>query len=237
VLPIELELIVWPPWPAVKRSPACPPPSGRDLPSLVLRPSARALALPFCAMLLRCRIHTETLGMPQPHGSAPPVAWWQRLIQRAGASRPVSAALAPILHLVDAPILRLSSGRHSLTQWLLGFPVMMVTTVGAKTGRLRPKPLAALQDGEHIVLVASSYGRRHHPGWYYNLRHHPYAWVGVGALKRLYRAREAMGEERDSYWVRATQAYLGFAAYARRATGRTIPVVVLSPERDEAGRP
>jgi len=177
----------------------------------------------------------EASSIPGLGRTAPSAPGWQRLIQRAAAWRPASALLAPTLHLVDAPILRLSAGRHSLTRWLTGLPVILVTTIGARTGRPRTTPLVALQDGKRIVLIASSYGRLHQPGWYYNLRRHPHALIALGQLKRSYRAREALAEEREAYWAQAIHAYPGFAAYARRAPGRVIPVIVLTPEDEDAG--
>jgi deazaflavin-dependent oxidoreductase (nitroreductase family) len=77
------------------------------------------------------------------------------------------------LHHLDRPVLRLSRGRYSLTRLLAGLPVVTVTTIGAKSGQPRSLPLVALPDGEHVILIASNYGQKHHPAWYYNLRAHP----------------------------------------------------------------
>src|SRR3954452_10840670 len=102
-------------------------------------------------------------------------SWWQRLLQRLVALRPASWFFARTLHPLDRLLLRLSHGRVSVPGVLTGLPVIMLTTIGAKTGKLRTVPVVGLSDGGKIVVIASNYGQAHHPGWYYNLRAHPEA--------------------------------------------------------------
>ena len=157
-------------------------------------------------------------------------AGWQRVMQRVAASRPGSWFFSRTLHYVDVPVLRLSRGRLSIPTLVAGLPVIALTTTGAKTGRTRTTPLVALPDGDRLVVIASSWGRRRHPSWYYNLRANPEATVTVRGQTATYTAREATQAERERYWQQAVGVYPGYAAYERRAAGRRIPVLVLEPK-------
>lgn len=151
------------------------------------------------------------------------------LVKRLAASGPGSWFLAPILHRLDAPVIRWSGGRQSLTNWLTGLPVVILTTTGAKSGRPRTLPLVGLLDGPRVVLIASNFGRRSAPGWFYNLKAQPQAELIVAGQAGRYLAREAEDEERERYWRMAVGMYAGFAAYARRAAHRRIRIMVLEP--------
>ncbi len=170
---------------------------------------------------------------------------WQRRVQRLAAARWASALLAPILHRLDLPLMRISRGRVSLTSLLTGLPVVALTTIGARTGKPRCVPLVAIPasalplaeqterppvvSGEQVILIASNFGRQHHPGWYYNLRANPRAWLESGGLCGAYLARLAEGEERERLWQMAEQLYSGYSAYRRRAAHREIGIFVLTP--------
>ena len=156
-------------------------------------------------------------------------AGWQRMMQRVAASRPGSWFFSRTLHYFDIPALRLSRGRLSIPTLVAGLPVIALTTTGAKTGRTRTTPLVALPDGDRLVVIASSWGRRRHPSWYYNLRAHPEATVTVDGRTGVYTARAADDDERARYWQQAVELYSGYRAYERRAGGRRIPVIVLEP--------
>ena len=81
-----------------------------------------------------------------------------------------------------------------------------------------------------MVLIASNFGRAHHPGWYHNLRANPQATLATGGQSRTYVAREATGPEREVYWRKAVDLNPGYAAYEARTGGREIPVIVLMPK-------
>src|SRR3954467_3998223 len=100
---------------------------------------------------------------------------WQRLLQRLVALRPASWFFARTLHPLDRLLLRLSNGRVSIPGVLTGLPVIMLTTIGAKSGKLRTVPVVGLRDGDKVVVIASNFGQAHHPAWYHNLRAHPEA--------------------------------------------------------------
>jgi len=128
----------------------------------------------------------------------------------------------------DTLAYRLSGGRTTLSSWLAGVQLVMLTTTGARTGLPRTLPLLGLRDADTVVVVASNFGRRRHPAWYHNLRAHPQAWVAVDGVTRTIEARELVGAERDREFRRAVEIYPGFEQYGRWA-GRPIPVLRLEP--------
>ena len=111
---------------------------------------------------------------------------------------------------------------------LRGMPVIVLTTVGAKSGKLRKNALMRVEhDGEYAV-VASLGGSPSHPVWYYNVVANPHVELQDGATRRDYTAREVSGAEKALWWERAVAAYPDYAAYQLR-TEREIPVFVLTP--------
>ena len=164
------------------------------------------------------------------YGEATPI---QRFLRWSAATTPVSWVYVRVLHHLDRLSYRLTRGRRTFTSWLSGVPVVMLTTTGARTGQQRTVPVIAVPDGGNLVVIASNWGQRRHPAWYYNLCAHPEATVTVSGVSRRVRAHEATGEERDRLWQRDLEVYPGRAAYERRAANRPIPVVVLAPVRDK----
>lgn len=111
-----------------------------------------------------------------------------------------------------------------------GKPVIILTTVGAKSGALRKTPLMRVEhDGEYAV-IASMGGAPQHPQWYRNITADPVVALQDGASRQRMRAREVTGAERDVWWQRAVAAWPDYADYQER-TDRIIPVVVLTPEK------
>jgi len=109
-----------------------------------------------------------------------------------------------------------------------GKPVIILTSVGAKSGKLRKIPLMRVEhDGEYAV-VASLGGAPQHPVWYYNLTADPHVELQDGPTKKDYVAREAQGAERDAWWDRAVAAWPDYAEYQKKTT-RVLPVFVLTP--------
>lgn len=157
----------------------------------------------------------------------------QRGLRSVGGLAPVSWVFARTLHRIDRPVFRITRGRRTLTSMLTGLPVVMLTTTGARSGVPRTVPLLGLPDGDRIVVIASNYGQTDNPSWYYNLRAHPRAEISVagGALQEV-RAHEVAGAERERLWGLGLSIYPAWAGYAKRATGRRIPVMVLEPDSD-----
>lgn len=107
-----------------------------------------------------------------------------------------------------------------------GIPVLLLTTIGNKTGLRRTTPLLYIEDGPRLVIVASQGGLPRHPGWYFNLKANPNVEVEVGREIRAMRARDATAEERAVLWPRLVAHYWDFEQY-QAWTERTIPVVLL----------
>jgi deazaflavin-dependent oxidoreductase (nitroreductase family) len=107
-----------------------------------------------------------------------------------------------------------------------GAPLLLLTTVGAKSGRSRTTPLVHSRDGDRYVVLASKGGAPTNPSWYYNLLASPRATVEVGAEKFDAIASVAEGEERDRLFDNQAAQMPNFAEYQRRTT-RLIPVVIL----------
>lgn len=154
---------------------------------------------------------------------------YQKLVHRFLMLRPVSAFLSVALHRADTFLLRLTRGQYTVTR-IVGLPIIQLTTKGAKTGQLRTIPLVSLPDRESIALVASNFGQKHNPGWYYNLKANPECDVRFNGRAQKYIAREATGDERDHFFQIAVSYYAGYERYEERAAPRHIPVMVLEPK-------
>lgn len=128
---------------------------------------------------------------------------------------------------VHGTVYRLSGGR--IGRRLPGAPPMLLLDhIGAKSGKRRSAPLAYLEDGENVVIVASKGGHPRHPAWFHNLLANPETTVQIGREHRPVRARVAGRRERKRLWPRVVELYGGYEGYQRR-TSREIPLVVLEP--------
>lgn len=116
-----------------------------------------------------------------------------------------------------------------------GAPVVVLTTVGRHTGKLRKTPVIRFTDGTRYVVVAAQGGAPDHPAWYFNLLADPYVTLQDGDRRRRYVARVAEGEERAAWWAKAAAEYPDVTVYEAR-TDRTIPVVVLDPIADDGSQ-
>jgi deazaflavin-dependent oxidoreductase (nitroreductase family) len=111
---------------------------------------------------------------------------------------------------------------------LQGKPVILLTTIGAKTGKIRKTPLMRVEhDGEYAV-VASLGGAPKNPVWYFNIKAHPQVELQDGVVTKDYEAREVLGDEKAAWWERAVAAWPDYANYQKK-TDRQIPVFVLTP--------
>jgi len=109
---------------------------------------------------------------------------------------------------------------------LRGMPVIIVTSVGARSGKLRKTALMRVEHDGEYALVASRGGAPTHPVWYYNLTKNPHVEVQDGPDKADYLAREVTGDEKAIWWERAVAAYPDYADYQTK-TDREIPLVLL----------
>ena len=110
-----------------------------------------------------------------------------------------------------------------------GLPIIVLTTRGAKTGKLRKTPLMRVSDeAGRYAAVASLGGAPKHPVWYFNVKADPHVVLQDGPLAKDYTAREVTGDEKAEWWDRAVAAYPEYAEYQEK-TDREIPVFVLEP--------
>jgi deazaflavin-dependent oxidoreductase (nitroreductase family) len=155
---------------------------------------------------------------------------FQRLLHRVVMFRPISMFFAPRMHRMDFWMLKLTNGKYTFSE-LAGWTIIQLTTIGAKSGEKRTMPLIATVDGEKIGLIASSFGREHNPGWYYNLKAHPECAVELHGTSGNYLAREAEGAEYEKFWQMGVSVYAGYDVYKKRAAHRHIPVMVLERKK------
>lgn len=123
--------------------------------------------------------------------------------------------------------LYMSSGGTEGTE-LKGRPVILLTTIGAKSGKLRKTPLMRVEHNGEYAIVASLGGAPKNPVWYYNVTKHPRVELQDGPASGDYEAREVFGEEKAIWWRRAVEVWPDYADYQRK-TEREIPVFVLTP--------
>jgi deazaflavin-dependent oxidoreductase (nitroreductase family) len=116
---------------------------------------------------------------------------------------------------------------------LRGRPVIVLTSVGAKTGKLRKTTLMRVEHDGDYAVVASLGGAAKNPVWYHNLKANPHVELQDGATKRDYTAREVTGNEKALWWERAVETWPDYARYQTK-TRREIPVFVLEPFENAA---
>ena len=109
-----------------------------------------------------------------------------------------------------------------------GAPIVLLRTVGARSGTPRTNIMMYLPDGERYLVFASNNGADYHPAWYWNLKANPDVRIEVGDEIIDVHATELQGDERDEKYALQAERYPGFAEY-QRMTSRIIPVVALTP--------
>jgi deazaflavin-dependent oxidoreductase (nitroreductase family) len=133
--------------------------------------------------------------------------------------------------------LKLGSGAHAGVYRATGgklfgrmgkSPILLLNTVGRKTGRKRTSPLLYVMDGEGFVIIASKGGAAAHPAWYLNLRANPEATVEIGDREVQVEAEVADPEEKARLWQKMVEMYPAYDDYQRK-TGREIPLLILRP--------
>jgi deazaflavin-dependent oxidoreductase (nitroreductase family) len=121
-----------------------------------------------------------------------------------------------------------SGGTEGTTLRDSGLPVVIITNLGAKSGKIRKTPVMRVEHDGSYAAFASQGGAPTHPYWYHNLIAHPQVTLQDGPVKREMIARELAGAERDEWWARGVAAYPPYADYQKK-TNRIIPVFVLEP--------
>ncbi len=153
----------------------------------------------------------------------------QRTVRRFASSGPGSWVFARVAHHLDKPLYKATDGRHTVASLIAGLPILMLTTTGAKSGKLRTVPVVALPTEEGVAVIASNYGQEKQPAWFYNLSKNPEAEVGMDERSWKVHAVEVVGEQRQRIWQEALRVYPGYSTYEKRAAHRPIHVFVLEP--------
>ena len=133
--------------------------------------------------------------------------------------------------------LKLGSGAHAGVYRATGgklfgrmgkSPILLLNTVGRKSGKKRTSPLLYVMDGEDFVIIASKGGAPTHPDWYLNLRNDPEATVEIGDREVRVRAEEADPQEKARLWRKMVEMYPTYDDYQKK-TEREIPLLILHP--------
>ena len=109
-----------------------------------------------------------------------------------------------------------------------GRPILLLTTIGRKSGKERVTPLLYLPEEDHFIVIVSNWGEANHPMWWLNLQANPRAKIQIGPKIIPVTARQAGPEERQRLWPVITSKYSNYADY-QKGTTREIPVVILTP--------
>ena len=150
-----------------------------------------------------------------------------------GLDKPYVPKIIKVMSQVNTAVYRWTGGLLGST-WRVGsafpwgIPVLLLTTIGRKSGQPRTLPLIFIEEGDHIIIVASKGGLPSEPLWYKNLVANPECDVQIKRRKMKAKARTASPEEREALWPKLVAHYPDYASYATW-TDRIIPVVILEP--------
>jgi F420H(2)-dependent quinone reductase len=111
---------------------------------------------------------------------------------------------------------------------LQGRPIILLTTLGATSGKLRKTALMRVEHDGEYAIVASRGGAPKHPSWYHNVVNAPLVELQDGSVRKDYVPRELSGEERETWWARALEVWPDYGNYQKK-TDRIIPVFLLTP--------
>lgn len=132
---------------------------------------------------------------------------------------------------IEAPLMAATRGRIRLN---IAVPMVVLSSIGARSGDRRETPLAYFTDDGDVILIASNYGGARHPAWYHNLLAHPACELHIGPRGGRFIAREAENADRDRlYALAADRLARVFALHDKRSGSRRIPVMRLTPDPAE----
>lgn len=137
--------------------------------------------------------------------------------------RDIESTLNPFVAL-QVFLYRLTGGKIGGT--FRGAPILLLTTIGRKTGKKRTTPLLYVSDGNNLTVVASNGGRPQDPSWFFNLKKNPEAEIQIKKNQSKVRAKQASPEDRAKLWSLLTKMYPTYNDYQKKTT-REIPVVIL----------
>jgi len=121
-----------------------------------------------------------------------------------------------------------SDGAEANTLRDSGDPIVVITSIGAQSGKVRKNPVMRVEKDGRYVAIASLGGAPTNPEWYHNLVANPVVELQDGAVKKSYKARLLDGDERAEWWRHAVDTWSTYAEYQKK-TDREIPVFLLEP--------
>ena len=136
----------------------------------------------------------------------------------------------PFVHNISLALYRLTHGKFG--GHVQGLQVLLLTTIGRKTGRARTTPLGYFMKDGNYIITASNAGRDIHPAWFHNLRANPHVTIEIKDRQLEANAEVAVAEKRSSLWLQLISISPVYANYARK-TSREIPLVILYPLKNE----
>lgn len=157
---------------------------------------------------------------------------FQRSVQRFGETTLGTALLSRVLRTLDLLLHRLSGGRKTFAGVFGGFPIILLTTTGARSRLARTNPLTGIPLGDDLAVVGANYGLGVVPSWVYNLRTNSEAEVAYGSRTVRVRAREVSGDEAERVFAAACRIFPGYAEYRQRFR-EPVPAFVLEPRPDQ----
>ncbi len=150
----------------------------------------------------------------------------QRLVQRFGPTRLGTAVFSRSLRALDLLVNRLTRGRTTFAGIFGGFPIVMLTTTGARSGLPRANPLTGIPHGDDLAVLGANYGLGVIPSWVHNLRACPEAELACRGHVVKVIAEEVSGPAAEAVFEAANRIYPGYTVYRKRFTV-PIPVFVL----------
>lgn len=139
----------------------------------------------------------------------------------------IGNVVVKVMSALNTVAYRLTGGRLG-GRFMGGAPVLLLITIGRKTGEKRTAPLLYIKEGNDYVIVASKGGMSTHPLWYRNIEANPEVEIEIGRDRFKARARRASDDEKRALWPKLVAMYPDYNDYQAR-TARNIPVVIVSP--------
>jgi deazaflavin-dependent oxidoreductase (nitroreductase family) len=151
----------------------------------------------------------------------------QRGVQALASTRPGAWCFSKTLAPMDRAMTKITRGRTSVPAVLAGLPVLVLTSVGHKSGRPRRSYLIAVPFEDRLALLGTNFGQPRTPAWVFNLEAQPRAAVSFHDVTRDVIARPATDPERAAVLARSTSVYGGYVKYEKRITGRQLRIFII----------
>ena len=147
--------------------------------------------------------------------------------KRLGRTRGFAALYRRVGPVVDPRLAPIANGKLMATVY--GFPMLMLSTIGAKTGQPRTSPLLYVRDADDVLLIGTNFGQPKHPGWTANLLVHPQARIDIGPHNLAVAATPVSDPEWNEIFPRFVAVYPGYENYLERRGGLVPRMFRLSP--------